>query len=359
MELEIPVGQLLPVLRVIDLVPNIPGFPTSTFVRLGMAGNKLMLTLSAELHGSVHVETKPTVALKKDIFCDRNLLFPFLFAAEHIKSEKPFLFSLNDGRLIVRHGRRKGQFDCADRGAGYHEAEFSDKGSPLELPEKVLAKMQLAATCATNETSRPELNCVLMRHVDGGVEFYGTNQLLAFSARQKMKVLAPDLLALPLVVVPYMKTEGLKEIRLHKQEIALQFDCGVLWHPLSAKAQKEFPHGALDDLFAKANDYPLNFKMRVKRLEQVIGRFGLYLASAKKEDWLLHMKANEGDKQVTLDVKIPQGHFVERITLEELVKKVHLKLNGRWTFCCQFSISCSSSKMQCSKCIAAQRLPIC
>jgi hypothetical protein len=321
MPFEITAEKLLPVLHVIDLVPNAPGFPSSTFVRLRFVEHKLSLGLSAELHGSVSVESQGDLKLDKDIFCDRNLLFPFLFAAEALKSQKPFVFTFSDGQLQVTHGRRKGVFDCADRGAGYHVFPSKSKGTPLAIPEKTLAALQSAASCATADMSVPELACVYIRRNSDTLAFYGSNQLLALRTQEKAKIQTPGALAMPLLIVPHLKAEGLKEVRLHDTEIALHFDCGVLWYPISVKAQKGFPYETIDKLLEAAKKYPTLFSLQIKRLETVVGRFNLYLASAKKQDWLLRIKGNKGDKQILLEVKIPQGVFHERITVEEPLDK--------------------------------------
>jgi hypothetical protein len=185
----------------------------------------------------------------------------------------------------------------------------------------MLAKLQMAASCATSDTSVPELNCAFVKRENDVVEFYGSNQLLAMRARKKTKGQVPESLAIPLLIIPYLNAEGLKEVRLHKKEIALHFDCGVLWHPISIKAQNGFPHETIDNLLAEGKKYPEAFRLQVKRLQKVVERFNLYLASAKKQDWVLHIKGAEGTEQLLLEVKIPQGIFHEQVTVDEPIKK--------------------------------------
>jgi hypothetical protein len=73
-------------------------------------------------------------------------------------------------------------------------------------------------------------------------------------------------------------------------------------------------------LIKKGKKYPEQFRLKTKSLGFVTERFSQYLASAVKHDWLMKMQGNEGEKQILLEVKIPQGVFRERVTVEEPLK---------------------------------------
>src|ERR1035437_10227713 len=116
--------KLLDAVRVVDLVPNVTGFPSSTFVRLDLNKNyRLGLALSAEVCGDVSVKLDVGDFAGPTLFCARSLLFPFLNVAAVSKSEKPFVFSISKDQLRVQQGRRKAVFDCVREGVGYHGAD--------------------------------------------------------------------------------------------------------------------------------------------------------------------------------------------------------------------------------------------
>src|ERR1035437_6763393 len=219
--------KLLDAVRVVDLVPNVTGFPSSTFVRLDLNKNyRLGLALAAEVCGDVSVKLDIGAIGGPTLFCARALLFPFFNVAAVTKSEKPFVFTINKGQLRVQQGRRKAVFDCASTGVGYHGADsLEGTHTVLELSEGVIEAMRVVSSCATSDTTVPELNCVYLRRNGSGVEFYGSNQLLAIRMSEKVKAAMPDMLAVPLFLVPHLAAEGIKEIHLYKTAFALQFAC--------------------------------------------------------------------------------------------------------------------------------------
>src|ERR1035437_1947170 len=116
--------KLLDAVRVVDLVPSVTGFPSSTFVRLDLSINyRLGFALAAEVCGDVRVKLDVAELGGPTLFCARALLFPFFNVAAVTKSEKPFVFSINKDQLRVQQGRRKAVFDCVREGVGYHGAD--------------------------------------------------------------------------------------------------------------------------------------------------------------------------------------------------------------------------------------------
>ncbi len=322
-EFSVDSKKLLEIVRVVDLVPSVTGFPSSTFIRLDLSINyRLGLALAAEVCGDVHVKLDVGEIGGPVLFCARSLLFPFLNVAAVTKSEKPFVFTINKGQLRVQQGRRKAVFDCADTGVGYHAAgSLEGKHTVLELSEGVLEAMKVVSSCATADTTVPELNCVYLRRNGSGVEFYGSNQLLAIRMSEKVKAQMPDTLAVPLSLVPHLAAEGIKEILLYEKTFALKFSCGTIWQPISIKAQKGFPHEKIDVLIKTGLKCEKRFSVQAKRFSTIADRFGLYLASAKKDEWLVAIKADEGATEIQMEAKLPQGVFRDRLRVEEPVKK--------------------------------------
>lgn len=311
--------KLLAVLSVLDLVPCRLGIPSSVFLQLEEEKGSMVASLSSDVSGVVRIDGNGQLGLKKPIHIDRRLFLPFVFAAKTYKSDKPFVFQKVDKQVLVQQGRRRGSFDLIAESSGYGELNGSG-GAVLPITEKMSETIKAAAECATPDPTVPELNCVYTARNAEGIDLYGSNQLVVFRGVQKVKGKFPDRLAFPLYLIPFLTAAGLEEVRLKEKEVILKFDCGMIWQGVSVKAQKGFPQKTMDDLIADGKKWPERFSLQTRRLGLVTARFGQYLTSVRRQDWLMHVQGAEGEKQVLLEVKIPQGIFRERVTVEEPLK---------------------------------------
>ena len=318
-EFSIDRKKLLEVLTVLDYVPCRPGIPSSMFMQLEEYKGRLRASLSSDVSGKVLVSGEGDLGLKKPVYVDRRLFLPFVFAARTYKSEKPFVFSKVGKQMLVQQGRRKASFDLIANASGYGDLNSSG-GTALPITDKIKSAIKAASDCATPDPTVPELNCVYAVKNSDGMELYGSNQLVVFRAVQKVKGKFPDRLAFPLFLIPYIAAEGLREVRLKEREVVLQFGCGALWQGVSIKAQKGFPRATMDKLIADGREWPEQFRLQTRRLGLVTARFSQYLTSVRRQDWLMHLKGNEGEKQILLEVSIPQGIFRERVTVDEPIK---------------------------------------
>jgi hypothetical protein len=311
--------KLLEVLGVLDLVPCRPGIPSSVFIQFDERKEKLLACLSSDISGVVSIAGQGELGLKKPFHLDRRLFLPFVQAAKTYKSEKPFVFKKVDKQILVQQGRRKASFDIVAATAGYGEQNYSG-GTVLPITGKLPGMFKVASECATPDPTVPELNCVYAARNAEGLDLYGSNQLVVFRGVHKVKGRFPDRLAFPLFLIPFLTSDGLKEVRLKEKEVVLQFGCGALWQGVSVKAQKGFPRKTMDELVADGQKWPEQFRLQTRRLGLVTARFTQYLTSVRRQDWLMHVSGVEGEKQILFEVKIPQGIFRERVAVEEPVK---------------------------------------
>lgn len=313
-EMNIAVDEMLAAVKVIDLVPEIAGFPSSAFVKLNPTAKNLELSLSAELSGKVQAKADGSLGTTRAIFCNRQLFFPFLKAGE--KSKQPFTMSFAENRLLVRHGRRKALFDCAVAGMGYSELKTSGKATELPKLNGFLQSLLLSSSCATADPGAPELNCVFVRNLGKHLALYSSNQILCLHSDLTGKNSLPVKMALPLALLPHLDAKELKLVELYEKQVVLRFPNGALWHPVSLKALKEFPYGSIDQLLAQGKKLPEQFSLELKRVHSVLSRFVQYLVSATKQDWLLKIKATPGSKVAFLEVAVQQGVFKEKVSLQ-------------------------------------------
>jgi hypothetical protein len=313
--------KLMDVLSILDLVPSRPGIPASVFIKLEETNGKASLMLSSDVTGVVHLAGKGTLGTKKPIYLDRRLFFPFILTAKTYKSDKPFVFTKVEKQIKVNQGRRKASFDMIASSTGYGEMTDGIKGTVLPIEKKISGLITIACACSTSDPTVPELNCVYVKRTEKGIALYASNQLVVFKAVQKVQGSFPEKLPFPLFLIPIISNDRIKEVRLKEKEVTLTFDCGQIWQGVSAKASKGFPIKTMNDLLETGKEWTEQFRLQTKRLGAVTTRFSDYLTSIRRQDWLLTVSAKQGDKQVLLEVKIPQGIFREFVPIEKPAKQ--------------------------------------
>jgi len=312
--------KLIDVFGVLDLVPARPGIPTSVFIQLSEKKGRADLMLSSDVTGVVSIKGEGSIGASKPVYLDRRLLFPFILTAQNYRSDRPFVFSKVGKQIKVTQGRRKATFDLLPSNAGYGIPN-DGKGSVLPMEKKVSSLVTIACACATSDPTVPELNCVYIKRTKKGIALYASNQLVVFRAHHTVKGTFPKTLPFPLFLVPVLTNDRIKEVRLQEKDVTLGFDCGRIWQGVSAKALKGFPLETMDGLIDDGKKWTEQFRLLTHKLGAVTARFSEYLTSIRRQDWLLTVAAAKGDKQVLLEVKIPQGIFREYVSIAEPAKE--------------------------------------
>jgi len=320
-EWTIAADKMMDVLSVLDLVPARPGIPSSVFVALTEKNGKMEMALSSDVAGEVTITGKGTMGLKKSVYVDRRLFFPFINTAKTYKSDKPFVFSKPGKQMLVTQGRRKATFDPIVGSSGYGDLNGAASGIVLPLDKKLNELITVACTCATSDPTVPELNCIFTARNKTGLDVYASNQLVVLKAVQKAKGKYPERLPFPLFLVPLLSNDHVREVRFKDKEVVVHFDCGFIWQGVSVKASKGFPLKTMDKLLTDGKEWAELFRLQTHRLGAVTRRFSEYLTAIRRQDWLMSVKAETGDKQVLLEVSIPQGIFREKVIVEEAIKQ--------------------------------------
>lgn len=346
--------ELIAATQILNLVPIKTGLPSSSFVRLHERKHRLWMSLSTEIAGSVHIKGKGVLGLKKPVYLDRALLFPFILGGLKYKTKKPFDITVEKEKLLITQGRRKGSFQYATEGSGYLDATTATKGTELVLSKHLIELLKVAAECATPDQTAPELACVMVKRGESShdVKILSSNQLIVFSASRKEKAKFPRKLPFPLQLIPFLELEDMQSIRYHEaydpnsgSGVMLNFDCGCIWQPLSEKAEKGFPSDTLEGLMQgktykysdkkgkkhksysppakgkhiSSTDWPERFQIKAGQLGEAVGRFSDYLSSAKKEQWTLRVYAEKGSQHVIFESLAQQAEFREKIAVERAI----------------------------------------
>jgi hypothetical protein len=346
--------RLLAAIQVLNLIPVKTGLPSSSFVRLHEKDkrHRLWMSLSTEIAGSVSVEGVGKLGLKKPVYLDRALLFPFIFGGLKYSKKKPFVFTVEKDKLRITHGRRKGLFQYATEGSGYIEPENTFGGTELVLSEKAIGLLKVAHSCVTPDQIVPELSCVMLNRGDSSqeVRMFASNQLIVLCATRKEKTKFPRKLPLPLQMIPFLDVEGVESLRAQEKGMLLQFKSGYIWQPFSSKAEKGFPLDTVTALIEgktykykdkkgkkrreftppngikisahNTHDWPERFSVLANRFGAAIDRFADYISSVKKEDWALKIDAvGENEKYITLSSAAQQAEFREKVAVEGGIKE--------------------------------------
>src|ERR1019366_2712898 len=137
----------------------------------------------------------------------------------------------------------------------------------------------------------------------------------------KEKAKLPEKLAFPVYLIPFLGKAGVQTVRARERDVLLDFNCGHIWQPLSVKAQKGFPIAMVESLITDGKKYPERFRLHAHKLGSVVGRFSAYLGSAKKEDWTMTVRAEQGARYVVFESLVQQARFREQIAVEESVRE--------------------------------------
>lgn len=310
--------KLLPVLQTLDLVPSRPAVPSSNYLMLEGKDGKVQMAASAEICGRVWVTGEGSWPFPKQAyFVDRRLFLPFLFASKDIKSKAPFQFYKQGESLVVQQGRRKAVFETATAVSGYG-AKPDTSGIALQFDKGLSLAVRCARESATTDTSVPHLNCVYLIPRAGRVDVMATNQIIMQQSTPSSKLALTKPLPFPLYLVDLVNHDDLKKVIWAKKELILEFGHGVIWQTVSAIASKDFPSKAIYDRMTAGKEMPEMFRLDCHKLGIVVARLAVYLGAVRRIDWFLSIKGIVGGTDLTLEAKVPQGVFREKIACGKL-----------------------------------------
>src|SRR5271155_3716555 len=107
---EIRRSKLIAGLNLLDLIPEKVGLSASEFVWMRGKGDKVIISVASYIMGEITLQGKGTWP-KGDLFIDRRVLLPFVYASKELKNKNTFQFEVKKHQLIVRHGNRKAVLD--------------------------------------------------------------------------------------------------------------------------------------------------------------------------------------------------------------------------------------------------------
>lgn len=317
-------ATLVAAVKILNLVPARPGILSSEFFQIQAKGGTAKFAIASEIKGEYEIKGKGLWPFEKNFYLDRRVFVPFVLQAATVRTDSPFHFYANGKSLVLRHGKRKAQFDGqpALKGYGFEAEELTKKvRSRLELTEHAKFLIRCAMNCAQNDHSTPHVQCVYVQPNGSTVNIYATNGKLMYQAKSKDKIKPPIPIPFPLFLVGLLEHEELIEAQWKESYVTLIFKHGQIWQPVSASAKTKFPHSTIDFYVKKSAKHPALFVASTKKFSAIISRLGQYLGAVRRQDWMLVIEGNKGSKDILLTSEVPQTVFKEKLTLESELKQ--------------------------------------
>lgn len=309
---------LVTVFKQLDLVPSTIGVLSGQFVMLELLGkNKVRAMLSSLLSGSFILKGGGEWPFDEKINLDRRLLFPFVQVGENIKSKAPFEFRKGKKEVTVKHGRRNARFGLTSQVAGYGTTPGVGDGFELSSQKEFWELIRCLRTCASTDPTVPHLNCVYLAKGDGVVDLFASNEYIAAWATHKIKHSVKQNIAFPLYLLEKVGSDGMKRIICQEKQVVLEFENGVLWEQMSAKAISKFPHAMAKKRFLETQAYPRRFSVPSAKVGLVCKRLETYLAAVNRKDWVLVIEGTAGSNELRFTAEVPQGIFKELVRAEK------------------------------------------
>lgn len=294
----VPAKDLRQAIKILELVPQRAGIPSSDYIRVEQRNGELEMALASEVVGRAWVKAKGQV---EPFAIDRRLLSPFLLAGEEQKTQECELTDEKE-RWRIRQGNRKLELEKKKLGMSGYGKRLDVKGwKEVQIAPAAREELQIAATCSTADPSLPHLNAIYVK--DGQV--WATNTKLILSMATKLLADGPW----PVTVAGLLKNELLERVALQGHTMVLEAANGYLEAQVPEMAQKKFPQVRLKEQLELAEKWPLVLEIDSKALAATVGRLQQYLVQIRREDWVLKLTGQSN--RVRAQVKVQQGKFEE------------------------------------------------
>lgn len=318
---EVRRDVLLEGIRLLDLVPSQSGIPSSDFFlveKTDKVAGRVWMSTAGSAVANVHLDGTGDWPFEKHFYLDRRLFTPFVSTFRGVKNKHNFEFlrtTKND--LRVKCGHPYEDFSAQPSVMGYGEKPKLGAATKLAMSEKLLAAMKCAASYSASEAGAPHLACVYVVPTKKGVELYASNQKTLL----RVKYLGGHTFKTPIPFPPTMLSAiqaDPSDLVWSKPNVFARFPTGIVWQPISAQAERDFPLDEVRDVLnrGKASEY-LAFRAKASRFARVIERLTLYLQYVRKEDWVLNITGTKGSEHLFLYARLPNAVITEHLSIEQ------------------------------------------
>lgn len=302
--------QMIRAVEILSLIPQRAGIPPSEYIKIEPRKKKLHLFLSSDALGRIEVDIDGTWPVSSPYFVDRSLFMPFVTAAKNMSSTKDFVFEdAGESVLRIRHGRRKVVLSPLPSVTGYGKIEEEEGSTELSLSERQKEIIQCAGPCATTDPISPHLNCVFMTE-DGLV--MASNQIVIFSGQTKRFATT---IPMPLYMLQLLALDGVEKLIFSKKQVIMKLDCGEILQTVTHQALKKFPTATIIERIAASKKYTKAMSLDAAKLSEVLQRFATYMASVRRQDKVIMLRARQGKSDLIISAQIAAVKLTETMKM--------------------------------------------
>jgi hypothetical protein len=294
-------------------IPAGAGVPSSEFISLNPTETGAELFLAYNLQGKV---TVPGKGRPGDIIAvDRKALQAFLSNCPTDEAAQVKV-STSDSVILLTAASRRAEIQTPASFKPWIGSPAEEKFTKIIYGAEDTAKISLAAECASQDTTRPEISCVYVDVEGVKKTAYAYNQIGVFAARLNSND-AHETIALPLPICRMMS--GKETILIGNAEAGIVDSDSQFWMPAYAKATTSFPIERARALWdaprhcvATIHDV-LGFS---NAMQNILSCGGNWIS----EIWAVKMEAIEGETKLKLSVQVTGARFEEEVQLDEPCK---------------------------------------
>ena len=299
---------------VVQKLPNLLGVFSSEYLKVSTPKNHLVLEFSAVVACRLRclVEGQFNESFQ---FCyvNRHLMSSFVLAAKDIKSKADFELELhqpdrNHAVLVIKNGRRIGQFAILDKESGSCPQVVTDKNgfSPVSNSDQLKKLVGCAVPFVSLQPSEPELCCVMM-----GKNIYAANQYSGLRIRQDTGM---KKFPIPLMLGRTWSELG-GEVETSGQYVRIRLSHGLIGQSVYMPASKNFPIDKFNALYSSAKQ-GLLVEMNRDSLVAVVKRYETYLETASDKEKFMHLVLTPRETEARLKAMVQGTEFDEPVKLE-------------------------------------------
>lgn len=304
--------KLIEVLAFLDLVPQRAGIPSSDYLRAIFRKNVISISLASEVSGfaAIPFTSGEWATPGEEIYFDRRLLFPFVMSGKG--NQKPITLSRGQNNLVFTQGQRSATFSDSQPVGGYaQKSDVSKVGDELKFSPDLRDLMAAATSCSTNDSSVPQLNCVLIRN--GRVYASNRTTVLRANCRGQKIDKAFDY-PFPVATAALLGNPSIDKIVATENQITLCSSQvpGQLQETASAFAKKDFPSETIDKTLASYKDSTPVLILPAEALAASLDGLVGYMAGVRRQDWILKLQPHPKGVMCLCEIA-QQGVFQELI----------------------------------------------
>lgn len=313
---QVPKDALEGACKIISNVPPRNGIKSSEYIKVSKAGKDgAYFMLTSDLLSRALIRTGEEFPFTDEFFLDRRLFLPFIEAGMETKSSSYEFIVKEDGKLIVKHGNRRAQYERLKPVSGYEDVPDIAKAKSASIDKRWIDLVDVAHDCATDDPITPHLNCVYINPRKKHLEVYSSNGLVIFRGRTDSQKTLTEAIAFPLLLIDSLRLDNATKMLWTSKVALVEFPKGKIWQAVKIQARKNFPVTDVLKLMQEAESDEVVLSVNSSVLSSIANRISTYVAALSRDVLTFAIKLEKGSRKVVISSGVDMSFFQETLTM--------------------------------------------